>query len=636
MIQLRKYFTPVLIIMLVLLVAGCSSSGGDADVPEEDLVSEEVASGIEDTLGGLFEKHDDADEEEEADPECEGDECEVVPPECEGDDCDEIGGIVETLRIYPNTSKDFEAIKLNEQVEVKTQLKATGGEDYIWSATGYPDGMKFDANTKNLTGTPTKLGIFNMEFTVAADVRIKTSKRKIAVQDYYTIELSYNGKGLDEALAELDNKTFPFYDRSLTANVLHGHASEYTWTVLIGGDVVDHTLSDEARTITFDLPDDFPKEVKEFDVKVSVVDESGREQIKTYKQLKRARDPCEDELEIEDIGYEGAIAGAALSAKGGMPPYTWSVEMERTAVLYDLDGEQVSNSTPVLTLDEDVLGQAALLPVNNLIREAFSLSKKLDAENGKYIVAVHNVAKVSGISKYELKGSATVTDSCETTIEKSFKIKKELSSVPTLDTLMMKCDFENINNAGSYNSYLEFRFHTGDGAVAKVHYGLAPCNHNEGSCEGEKDVVALEDGKDEDGEPKYFDLSEFDLNDIVNVKLIKHKSTYASGWSSGDVGKLDVDLQWCRFYTEDSGWFAIWDDQRNGDDLDEDEVSGPWCYNGTRSKREKYIIDKFDGWEENGSIWFMGDMLPGFSGMLNVIWLTNFDYITPRNNDGED
>ena len=206
---------------------------------------------------------------------------------------------------------------------------------------------------------------------------------------------------------------------------------------------------------------------------------------------------------------------------------------------------------------------------------------------------------------------------------------REKQSVDTLDKLEMICDFEDINDAGDYDSYLEFDFHTYEGAVARVHYNLEPCNHNERACEGSHKIKALKDGDADDAE--YFNLSEIKLDDVINIKLRKHKNTYFGPCSSGDLGKLDVDLQWCRFYTDNL--FAVWDDEKNGDDLNDNEVSGNKHNSNNDSIRKTFIMDRFEGYDDNeGNIWFMDGMLESVA----IYSPNGFDYLKPRNNDGKD
>ena len=108
-------------------------------------------------------------------------------------------------------------------------------------------GMKFDQDTKRLTGTPTVVGTFQVVFNVtdADGVAPKDPlEQEISVQDEYTIELRYNEKEIEEALAELEDEFIPFDDRSLSVHIVDGYASTYTWTVKIDDEEIEAELEE--------------------------------------------------------------------------------------------------------------------------------------------------------------------------------------------------------------------------------------------------------------------------------------------------------------------------------------------------------------------------------------------------------
>ena len=630
----RSYLPITIIAIFVLLLAGCSGGGGGKDPGLGEIP---VDPGANDPIDCLFggegcEEEPSPDPDPDPDPEnittCEDPNEEYKGGMCKCKDgysevdgsCQEDEAVIAPLKVL---SDKFEKGKYNESYECETALRVLGGvEPYTFVVSGLPQGMTFNEVTKRITGTPTEVGIFPLVFSVTdAEGIVAELKQDLVVQDEYEVELRYNGKGINEALEELDDEIIPFNDRSLSVHIVDGHASTYTWTIEIDGKKTGVEKSKDLKSVSFDLPDDDSGEEKEFLVKISVVDNSGRKQEKEIS-LKRGLDPCTVPIEVTSNG-------GVLSALGGKAPYVWSVEVNSTVDLYNHDDESVSGSkASILIADLDEAWGAGVLEANNVAvsvgKELISISKGETEDNG-YAVVVHRVSGMSGIRGYAISGAAKVEDQCGNISEPATFLIEKKRSMDTLDKLEMVCDFEDINDAGDYNAYLEFDFYTEDGAVARVHYDLAPCNHNERACENSRSVEALGDGDDED-----FNLSEIELSDVVNIKLRKHKKTYFGPCSDGDLGKLDVDLQWCRFYTDNL--FAIWDDQKNGDDLNDNEVSGNKHNLSNDSTRKTFIIDRFEGYEENGSIWFMNDMLESFS----VGSEDGFDYVTIKNNDGKD
>jgi Putative Ig domain len=654
MIQLRKYFTPILIVMLVLLVAGCSSSGGDGgdvnpiDDPGtiDDPTFPNLGDGWGDPVDGEEEKPGSV--EEELDDKGKG---------------KHIGGIDAPLRLSTVHHKKFDNAKYGVEYDCNTTMKATGGVgEYRWGVTGLPRGMEFDSEKRRLRGAPEEVGIFTVLFTVTdEDGETGTKDISLAVQDEYTIELLYKFQAIDEALAGLDDGMIPFDFRHMTVVVRDGYAKGYDWKVLIDGEVATVTETEDPMIITFELPADKPGEVKKFEVEVSVEDEPGRGQAKEYT-LERGRNPCTVPLEIEEGTYGGgAFNGKKLLVKGGKAPYIWDVEMESTAKLTDFKGKPLADGVKVRATDFTKGSYSMLSNVASALAKGVINIGKEQGKNGDYSVAVHKLPKISGVGGYEILGKATVKDSCDQTSDAmTFSIKKT-QSMDSLKDLRMICDFEDIHDAGGYNAYIAFDFYTNDGAMARVHYDLEGCNGYETSCEGKRVLKPLREGKNEedkkilrlceveryasldyydkicedkesDLEAEFYDLSQIELSEVNNIKLWKHKTRNGRGVGSGDIGKLDVDLQWCRFYTEDNKWFAIWDDQKNGDDLNDNEVGGNMHWYKNKFVLNDFIIDRFEGYKEHDSIWFMGEMLKSFA----IGSEDGFDYIKPRDNDGKD
>ncbi len=651
--KIQRYLMPIIVLAILLLVAGCSGGGEQSD-PNEIPVDPGTTNPIDCLFGEgedceVVEPECEGDECEVVEPECEGDECEVVEPECEGDECEEDPAPIAPLNLKTYRLYQFDPAKFGEEYGCRTKLVASGGvEPYTFSTTGLPDGMILNSESMKLEGTPTKIGSFTMIFTVTdADGVSETLKEKLVVSDDYTIEISHFVGGGDAGVDLGDEDSIiPFDVRSLKVGVVNGHGAAYEWTVKIDGEEIELSDFTDSTWVLFLLPDTTPEEEKEFKIEISVMDESGNEESESY-EVTRDHNPCAIPLEVSAVPYNGIdeLGGVKISASGGKGDYEFQVSVDSSITLYDFDGGEISDKKGHYRKYDRAdplsnVGEA----LRNPGKHYFILSEG-DSELDGYTLDINNVPALSGIGGYKVSGRVSVVNrECNLVANKTFSIEKKQEmdgETDTLDNLKMVCDFEDINDAGAsggYKPYLEFQFYAGNDAVARVHYNLSPCNHNERVCEGEEELEALENGKDEDGDTKFFELSDFDLNDITDVKLIKHKSTYTSGWSAGDVGKLDVDLQWCRFYIEDSDenvtWFSVWDDQKNDDDLNNDEVSGAWSTKSNKSRRESYIIDRFEGWDGNDSdsIWFMGDALRAVASDSD----DGFDYMTMRDNDCSD
>ncbi len=625
--KIQIYLMPIIVIAMLLLIAGCSGGGEQPD-PNEIPVN----PGTTNPIDCLFGEGEDC---EVVEPECEGEDCEVVEPECEGEDCEEEpGGIVAPLRLGTYHSKRFDDAKFGESYVSRTKLVASGGiEPYVFTATGLPDGMTFNSDSKTVEGVPTKIGRFPTIFTVTdADGVPKTLEKEIVVKDDYTVEIRYKEKEISGAIEELEDEVIPFDERSLSAHIVNGHGAAYEWTIEIDSEELQGKIGDDSKNILFELPDTEPENDRRFEVKVSVVDESGHEENQSY-EVTRALDLCTVPLELSAVGYDGmdGLGGVKISVTGGKGDYEFKVSLDNTIALYDLDGEELPDGTGYFLYDRKESTEADIDNAREMLGALFLLLSEGEDASGDYTVDVLNIPPVLSISGYELSGSVEVVDNqCEKSWESSFSVKK-VQTMDTLDNLKMVCDFEDIHDAGGYNPYLEFDLYTSDGHVARAHYSLQPCNGNERSCEGEYEFKGAEDGEDDDGDPKYFDLSQIELNDVINIKLRKHKNRNGST-GGGDHGKLDVDLQWCRFYTEDNRWFAVWDDQKHGDDLNNNEVGGNKHWYKNDSTRKYFIMDRFEGYAETGNIWFMGSMLERVAALSP----DGFDYETMRDNDCSD
>jgi putative Ig domain-containing protein len=595
MSSIRNYFTSILIAILVLFIAGCSGGGSGAAGAIDGPIQDDSPSLIDDLFGELSSPNEDVD----------GDDGDVSP-----DDADTKTNGADPIDPDPlslNTahSKKFDDATHSVEYDCNTTMKATGGVgEYSWVVSGLPEGMKFDDGTRRLKGAPVVLGEFEVVFTVTdEDGNSEERKKALTVKDDFVIDLRYGGE-------KIDDESVAFNEGGLGLRIVNGHASDYTWTVLIDGNEAVPTPNPDSKAMFLWLPERGPDE-QLLDLEISVVDEFGNDQRKSYS-ITRSVDEWFIALEAWDAPRGaseelGELEGINFSVTGGKPQYVWDVEVD-SAEFLDEDGD-VEKTFPVRFDD------GTPFP-----KDEFTLIKGGSlTDDNSYFVAIKNLPKVSGIKGYRISGSYSVADALGNKVAaKPFEIEKT-ESMDTLNKLKMVCDFEDIDNANDGKSSLRFDFYGPTGEkVARVHYDLALCNDSEKPCERPRDVEPLED---DDG--KEFDLSEIRLNEISNVKLRKHKNLDYKA-------KLDVDLQWCRFYTDN--WFAIWDDQKHGDDLNENEVGGnKGLLQGDDATRKYFIIDRFEGYKENSDIWFMNDMLDGFG----VDSEDGFDYVTIKDNDGK-
>jgi hypothetical protein len=656
--RLHRYFTPILIVMLVLFIAGCSgAAGGD----EEPLLDEiEADSNGSDPFGDLFNVEECEGDECEVDgkdiEECEGGDCEEEEPACEGDECEDreksrkdrgVVSSVEPLRLVAMGSPKLDEATYGVGYSDKVFLQAKGGTaPYTWLVEGRPEDITFDANKKELEGIPVELGVFELGFSVedADGVVSDVVNRTITVIDEYAIEFRYNGEPLGEG------ELIPFEHEILSVHVVDGHANSYTWTVTMVEEAVEYTSSDDSKEISLTLPSGNAAEKQNYIVDVSVVDEFGNEAIGRYS-MTRGVDPCAIPLNIHSKSNDSD--GIIISATGGKGDYEFNISLDESVILYDLDGNEMEDTAELSEASK--ISQTIAGAIKGKSDTVNVSTTRL--EDGRYSVDVLSFPKISGVSGYRVAVDVEVTDTqCpELSSQKPLYIEKA-REMDTLKDLKMVCDFEDIKHAENGDSYLEFDIYTIDGAVAQVRYNLLACNKNEEKCEDERDFKPIEAAG--------IKLSSVKLSEVTDIRYKVHKKrkktnfwnvavsilvgtatvgqdpgsgifstqaglmTAAGYIRKADKKKLDVDVQWCRFYTD--SWFAVWDDQKHGNVLNDNEAGGRKRMSNHNS-RTKLITDRMEG-PGDGNIWFMGDMLDSVASDSE----DGFDYMTIKNNDGKD
>jgi putative Ig domain-containing protein len=613
--SIRKYFIPILITMLVFFIAGCSGAGSDAADAIDDSIQEGSPSLIDDLFGGPS----DPVEDDDIDGEVSSDD----GADAKTNDTD----VIALLSLNTAYSKKFDDATHGVEYDCDTTMKAIGGVgEYSWVVTGLPNGMGFNSETRRLKGVPVGLGEFEVLFTVTdEDGNSAERKKDLTVKDDFTIELRYNDEVISGS-SDSDDDPITFNEGGVGVAIVNGHASKYTWTILIDGNEVLPTVYEDTQSIYVQLPIIDSENGQNFDLEIAVVDEYENEGSMTRTLVREADAISELELIIAPQSpEESELRRMNLAVSGGKAPYTWDVRVNFHGELFDYIESDSSKLAEVLVVENtDGVGDSELIENNktaDLKGDLFSVSQKeVDKEN--YVVAVHRIPRVPGVKGYRIWVDVTVRDSLGKERKELFSIKKKVLA-DTLGDLKMVCDFEDIDDAQHGNAYLKFIFYHDELAdgVAEVHYKLKPCDGNEAACEDERKVEPLED---DDGEKH--DLSEIALNEISYISIVKHKKT-AHTW--GYARKVDMDLQWCRFYTDN--WFAVWDDQKHGDKLNNDEAGGRKGKHEDMSIHKSFIHGMLEGFER-GSIWFMNDMLESVSFGSE----DGFDYMKPQDNDGKD
>ncbi len=633
--KIQIYLMPIIVVALLLLVAGCSTDGNGVASVDTDGVGENVSDGIEDLLGGFSEDGDSYEIDDGVDDVNENEGGGNIPRVLIGD-----GGLdrkdtsndlpIAPLKLENRGEVDLDDADYGVDYDTTVQLKIRGGvKPYILSVEGLPLGsMVFDGDTRKITGQASELGDFTLQVRVtdAEGVVSDPLEKRLSVKDKYTIELRYHDADINDA------GSIPFDDKVLSAHVVGGHAQSYTWKVKIDGEVVDPNEGDDPKTVSFELPDLDAAKEKEFAVEISVVDEFGNE-ASLNPTVTRDLNPCASPLKIqidENESGENSLGGVTILGKGGKGNYGFWITLDQSVILYDLDGKEMDRK---VELDEEGGNSPEKVNVS-----------KTELNEGGYDIDVLSFPKMSGVAGYRVEGRVVITDKqCDMGIVRHFSIEKK-ETIDTLADLKMICDFEDIKHSDTGDSYLEFDIYTKKGAVAQVHYDLTTCNGREENCEEEEEEEERQFKKIESSN---VNLASIDLNEITNIRYKVHKKRKkTSFWrvvgaiatagisasvstKTADKKKLDVDVQWCRFYTDN--WFAIWDDQKHGNVLNDNEVGGRHRASA-RALRTKFIIDRMEGDEDSGNIWFMNDMLESVASDSE----DGFDYMTIRDNDCSD
>ena len=197
-------------------------------------------------------------------------------------------------------------------------LAADGGEEpYLWSIQGsLPKGLSFDSSTGSLNGTPLQYGKFPLQFSVVdkeSEPQQASTSLILTVQNTLTLSGTYPNAKYQKP-----------YSGGLT---LTGGVPPYQWKLVSSG-------------ITGSLPEGFTLNAStgvisgssqsaygEFGLTIQVTDSENPKAETTQSELFTILPP---DLKITSNAFlpsalQGKYYTTAMTATGGVPPYTWSL-----------------------------------------------------------------------------------------------------------------------------------------------------------------------------------------------------------------------------------------------------------------------------------------------------------------------
>ncbi|MBT3181139.1 MAG: hypothetical protein HN337_01380 [Deltaproteobacteria bacterium] len=310
-------------------------------------------------------------------------------------------------------------------------------------------------------------------------------------------------------------------------------------------------------------------------------------------------DLCQQDIEVRtpSRGYDdNGNANVVVKIEGGKAPYVWENLEYRVQLLTEggigedlgwqpIDGEKISVS-------DSETGEKVFTFHRNAVSWGYS-SKSWKNTNSSHsgldiftalLRALDAEKREEHIIGYKVEIRFDVSDSCQDSqvySEPSILIEEVEYEVPTLDKLKIQCDFQDIDHTNG-GSHLDIRIKIANKFVAQVQYWLDECSvGDEHKCEDVRRFKKRIEAK------RVKELSEYRIDEIQQIWIWKHKKRGGHGAS-----KLDVDLRWCRLFTDDGNndkdWYAVLDDQLNGDTLNENEVGGTkhWHKNDSTRKAQ--------------------------------------------------
>jgi P2-related tail formation protein/pimeloyl-ACP methyl ester carboxylesterase len=218
-------------------------------------------------------------------------------------------------------------------------VAATGGTTpYTWSVVNQPNGMGINSSSGALFGTPTAAGTFNLTVTVrdSGNPQQTASKTLLLTVNGATSTLSITTTALNPPTATVGTGYGAF--QAVTAT---GGTTPYTWSVVNQPNGMGINSSSGALFGT-------PTTAGTFNLTVTVRD-SGNPQQTASKVLSLAVAGATSTLSITTASLSpptatvgtGYAAQQAISATGGITPYSWSVSGQP-------NGMEINSSTGAL------------------------------------------------------------------------------------------------------------------------------------------------------------------------------------------------------------------------------------------------------------------------------------------------
>lgn len=222
------------------------------------------------------------------------------------------GAASRALSITVNASLSITTSSLpNGQVGVAYNhtLSASGGiPPLAWSATALPAGIRLDAGTGALSGTPQQAGVFSVNLKVQ-DATGATASRTLSltVIEGLTITTAATLPAATEGSA---------YTQTLAAS---GGSPPYTWKVTIGELPPGLSLASSTGTLS-----GTPSTTGSYSFIVQVTDAGQQTATKAFTLQVSARLTIVSAAQLPNATLRRPYR-ATLSVSGGSPPYTWSL-----------------------------------------------------------------------------------------------------------------------------------------------------------------------------------------------------------------------------------------------------------------------------------------------------------------------
>jgi len=507
-----------------------------------------------------------------------------------------------------------------------------GDQNYTFAADGLPSGLSFDSTTRRISGVPTTVGHYDVTFNVTDGEGSRVSATSsLTVKDNIALNLLMQTQDGSEVFISEDDNTerIEIVTSAKIIASVDGKGSEYKWEIKVDGSPQSDTSGGKEKEVY--LPETTEQD-QIISISIKVEDDFGS-MASFDGEYVLQKDACKQEIEVGDTSdreIEGDIIEKTIIFEGGKAEYILS-GVEYRVIAIDDDGNEIEEipwepvGSDILT-GENVDGGYRFLMNRKGYRWGLGLSELWTTASfmiGNIYAPCEDCEPGKKYVGYRVEARYSVTDSCvgRTPVEKTVVVDIYELKKPTLDQLMIQCDYEDISHASKGNAYYMYRIKVAGIWVAEVTHKFKNCQGDaEWNCEDARPFRVHTDNPN-------VDLSEYSLDDIEEINIRKHQHRGTCG-ADGYWSKLDADLQWCRFFTRGNGagdeWIGIFNDQEHGDKLNQNEVGGNRCnYKHDNVRKEQHIEMRMDNYP---NIWRPGYLLdekyvipPSYVAHQNVI-----------------